>query len=234
MGIFSQIVTAIRGGATEVGEAIVDSQSLRILDQEIRDAGAELVRSKDALANLMAQKKLAGGKVEALRHQIAEYEGYALQALNKGDEALAMDIANKIADFEQQAAAEQELADGYAAAEAKTKQSIQQADSNLRRLKQQVDTVKATESAQKAQATIAARHSGASSAMGTAMASLERIKERQQVQAARFEAAEELAGGPEEDLQRRLQAAGIAGGSGGGQSVLARLQSRQMKALPGA
>ena len=47
MGIFSKIITAIRGGATEVGEAIVDSQAMRILDQEIRDAGEDLRLAKD-------------------------------------------------------------------------------------------------------------------------------------------------------------------------------------------
>ena len=36
--IWKKLVTAIRGGASEVGEAIVDSQAIRILDQELRDA----------------------------------------------------------------------------------------------------------------------------------------------------------------------------------------------------
>jgi len=63
MGIFSKLVTALRGGATEVGESIVDSQAMRILDQEIRDADVELIRSKDALVDLMAKKKVIEQKV---------------------------------------------------------------------------------------------------------------------------------------------------------------------------
>ncbi len=232
MGIFSQIVTAIRGGATEVGEAIVDSQAMRILDQEIRDAGNELTRSKDALAGMMAQRKLASDKAKSLEQQILEYEGYAMQAMDKGDQALAMDIANKIAELEQDAASERSLAESYDASIATTRQSISSTESNLKRLKQQVDMVKATESAQRAQAAISARHSGATSAMSTAMSSLERIKAKQAEQSAKFDAAQELEQGAGGDLQARLQSAGITPSGNSGHSVLARLQSRQMKQLP--
>ena len=146
MGIFSKLVTALRGGATEVGESIVDSQAMRILDQEIRDADVELIRSKDALVDLMAKKKVIEQKVADLSRQKGEYENYALQALNKGDEALAIDIANKVADIEAELATEQDLAGQYQKSEQQAKNAIQSADGNLRRLKQQVDTVKVTDS----------------------------------------------------------------------------------------
>jgi len=234
MGIFSKLVTALRGGATEVGESIVDSQAMRILDQEIRDADVELIRSKDALVDLMAKKKVIEQKVADLSHQKGEYENYALQALNKGDEALAIDIANKVADIEAELATEQDLAGQYQKSEQQAKNAIQSADGNLRRLKQQVDTVKVTDSVQRAQATIAQRHSGAQSSMNTALSSLEKIKARQLEQTARFEAAEELAEGPSGDLQTRLKLAGIQPGGSSGTSVLARLRAQTTPALPKA
>jgi len=81
MGIFSKIITAIRGGATEVGEAIVDSQAMRILDQEIRDAGEDLRLAKDELTKLMAKRKLADEDVRTLGSKVGEYEGYLGQVL---------------------------------------------------------------------------------------------------------------------------------------------------------
>jgi|GEM_PF-6363824 len=36
MGFFSKIITAFRGAASEAGDAIVDTQSMRILEQEMR------------------------------------------------------------------------------------------------------------------------------------------------------------------------------------------------------
>lgn len=232
MGILSKLVTAVRGGATEVGESIVDANAMRILDQEIRDADTELLRSKNALVDLMAKRKVIDRKISDLQRQKTEYENYAMQALNKGDEALAIDIANKVAEIETELTTEQELSSQYAQSEQQSKHAIQAAEGNLRRLKQQVDTVKVTESVQRAQATIAQRHSGAELSMNTALSSLEKIKARQAEQAARFDAAKELEAGSGGDLLGRLQAAGITPGAASGVSVLARLKAQSTPALP--
>ena len=38
MSVLNKVFTAIRGGAREVGESIVDANSVRIFEQEIKDA----------------------------------------------------------------------------------------------------------------------------------------------------------------------------------------------------
>ena len=86
MSIWAKVATAIRGGVSEAGEAIVDHQVLRILDQEIRDADNELGKSKEALTGIIAKRKLADKKVASLKSSLTEYEGYAMQALDKGDD----------------------------------------------------------------------------------------------------------------------------------------------------
>ena len=70
MNIWAKMMTALRGGANEAGEAIVDSQALRILDQEVRDASEELKQSKDSLAELIARHKLSEEKCSNLFLQI--------------------------------------------------------------------------------------------------------------------------------------------------------------------
>ena len=55
MAILAKMFTALRGGATEAGEAVVDHQALRILDQEMRDAEKELAEAKSQLAEVMEQ-----------------------------------------------------------------------------------------------------------------------------------------------------------------------------------
>lgn len=89
MTVWSKLLSALRGGANEVGEAIVDSQALRILDQEIRDADVELRKSREALASIMARHRLAQERVEKGAAQVAEYEQYAIKALEAGNEELA-------------------------------------------------------------------------------------------------------------------------------------------------
>jgi len=228
MSIWAKVATAVRGGVSEAGEAIVDNQALRILDQEIRDADNELVKSKEALTGIIAKRKLADKKVESLKSSLSEYEGYAMQALEKGDEGLATEIAEKIAGLETELLGEESLATSFADSESQLRKTVAQTEANLKRLTQQVDIVKATEIVQKSQAAVAARHSGAGSSMRSAVDSLERLKTKQAERAAKFEAASELAASTEEvSLDAKLKAAGIVDGGASGGDVLARLKAKR-------
>ncbi len=228
MSIWAKVATAVRGGVSEAGEAIVDNQALRILDQEIRDAGNGLSKSKEALTSIIAKRKLADKKVESLKSSLSEYEGYAMQALDKGDDQLATEVAEKIAGLETELMAEEGVAVSFAGSESQLRKAVAQTEANLKRLKQQVDTVKATETVQKAQAAVAARHSGTGSSMRSALDSLDRLKTKQAERAAKFEAASELAQSTEEvSLDDKLKAAGIVGGGTSGDDVLARLRAKR-------
>lgn len=227
MNIWAKMMTALRGGVTEVGEAVVDGQALQILDQEVRESANGLNQSKDALANIIARQKRAQEKCAQLREWISENEKYVLRALDKGEDALALEVAQKIADLENQLQTESKQSEQFEASAADLRGAIKQAEHNIRRLKQQVDTVKATESVQRAQAAVAERYSGSHSRIRTAMDSLERIKEKQAFNAAEIEAAAELADDtPIDSLQERLQKAGIASADQNAQNVLDRLRKK--------
>ncbi len=226
MNILKKMITALRGGINEAGEAIIDTQALRILDQEIRDASEELKRSKDSLAEIIAKEKLANQKCDVTSKKITEHEGYAVKALEQQNETLALEVAEKIAELENQLANEQTVAQEFAQSGNDLRAAILQAENNLRHLKQQVDTVKATESVQRAQEAVAERHSGANSKMRTAMDSLERIKEKQALKSAQMSAAREMANEtPESSLASKLEAAGITT-STSASDVLERLKKK--------
>lgn len=228
MNVWSKLLTALRGGANEVGEAVVDGQALRILDQEIRDADLELRKSKEALAEIMAKQKLAADRASKSTAKIAEYEQYALKALEAGNEVLATEVAEKIANLETEQASEHEQAEGFAASVAQLRKAVAQAEGHIKRLKQQVDTVKATESVQKAQMAVAQRYGGSQAKLHTAVESLERIKLKQAERAAMMEASAELAASsaPDDALEVKLRAAGIVPDNASADSVLARLKSK--------
>ena len=227
MNVWSKLITALRGGANEAGEAIVDLQALRILDQEVRDATEELVKSRESLAEMMAREKVAEQKCFTLNGKITEFEDYAIQALHKNDESLAQELAEKIADLENQLNIEQSACDGYKSNADSLRQAIKQADKQIKELKHQVDTVRATENVQRAQAAVAQRHSGSQSKLTTALDSLERIKEKQVLKNAQFNAAQELAEDVSDDsLKNRLEDAGIVSGSLNADTVLTRLKSK--------
>ncbi len=229
MSVWSKIITALRGGVNEVGEAIADSQALRILDQEIRDAEEELKNSKDSLAEMMAGQKVAEQKCTSLNAKITEFEDYAIQVLEKNDEALALDLAGKIADLEKQLNAEQNACNGFTRDTDALRDAIKRADQNIIQLKHEVNTVRATEDVQRTQASVSQRHSDSNSRLTTAIDSLERIKEKQALKNARFNAEQELAEDLSEDtLNQRLEAAGIISESMTADTVLARLKNKMM------
>ncbi|MFT6903844.1 MAG: phage shock protein A [Oleiphilaceae bacterium] len=230
MNVWSKMMTALKGGVNEAGEAVVDSQALRILDQEVREASHGLQDSKNSLAEIMARQKVAEEKCTGLKKQAEEHEGYAIKALEKDDESLAYEVAQKIADLENQLVHEMEAATGFRASAEKIRTAIKQTDRNLKHLKQQVDTVKATENVQRAQAVVAERHSGSHSKMRTAMDSLDRIKEKQALKSAQMSAASELAEETSEvSLQEKLEKAGITASGNNADDILERLKSKSSK-----
>ncbi|CCK77335.1 Phage shock protein A [Oleispira antarctica RB-8] len=228
MNLWSKMLTALRGGMNEAGEAVVDTQALRILDQEVRDASGELKLSKESLVAIIAQQKVAEQKVNTLKASITEYEGYAIKALEKDDDVLALEIAEKIAELENLQVSESEAVDGFSASANSLKAAIASADNNIKRLKQQIDTVKATESVQRAQESVSQRYAGSNTKLQTAMDSLERIKQKQTLNAAKLQAAEELhANTSEQSLQDKLHNAGIANQGQQAKDVLERLKNKQ-------
>ncbi|HEY4664622.1 MAG TPA: PspA/IM30 family protein [Comamonas sp.] len=228
MALWNKLVTALRGAAHEAGEAVTDSQALRILDQEIRDADSDLSRSREALAEIMAKQKLAADKLQTTQSRLIEYEDYAVKALDTGDEALALEVAGKVALLEAQRDEEQTQLEAFTQSVEQLRAAIQTAQSNIRRLKQQADTVKATESVQRAQATVAGRYTGTQSRVQTALDSLERIKQKQAEHGARLQSAAELAkAGAEDALDAKLRAAGIASQASDAKTVLERLKAQR-------
>ncbi|TVZ39707.1 phage shock protein A (PspA) family protein [Alteromonadaceae bacterium 2753L.S.0a.02] len=227
MNIWAKMITALRGGINEAGEAVVDSQALRILDQEVRDATEELKQSREGLTAIIARQKLAEEKCSQLEKNISEYEGYAVKALEQDNETLALEVAEKIASYESQLQTEKQSAAEFANSADSLRKSISTAEQTIRRLKQQIDTVKATESVQRAQTAVAERYSGSDSKLRTAMDSLERIKEKQALKGAKIKAASELAQDANPDsLHEKLQKAGIASSSASAAEVLERLKKK--------
>ncbi len=228
MSVWRKLVTAVKGGANEAAEAVVDNQALRILDQEIREAKEELRRSDTSLTQIMAKRKLAEQKVAGLEKSVAEYERHAVTANEKGDAQLALDCAQKVVDLRGQLDAEQQFVEQFNNSEKTLRANISQAKNNLRKMEQQVDMVKATESVQKAQTAVSSRHMGANSRMKTAAESLTRIQERQKERSAQLEAANELAESESGDaLEKRLHEAGISGGNSSADDELARILGKK-------
>jgi len=228
MSLLSKIWTSVRGGATEAGEAIVDSQSIRIMEQELRDADKDLNAARAGLGSIVGQ--VTGLKREAADYQekIDNHMDYAGQALDAGDDALAEEIAEKIAEYEE------ELAVRTSAIEVSDKQAnlmkdqIRQNERAIAKLKREKDMIKTTEKVQSAQKAVAGKFSGANSSLRSATESLERKRKAQIELGDRMQADQDLQneeGGA--DLAAKMAKAGIGDAKKSSKDVLDRLRAKK-------
>lgn len=225
MSILKNIMKAIKGGAREVGEAIVDANGIRIFEQNIAEAKQSLEKAKSSLADVMAKEMQTKRKITNLDNNINEHEGFAKAALGKGNEALALEIAEKIAEYETELNEQQAILASFANNIVALKNQIQKAEKTIAANERELAMVKTTESVQKATISVTDNISANSSKILSAKQSLNRIKQRQQHVSDRLAAGDvlqaELSGS---DLEDKMKAAGIGKTTASAQSVLERLK----------
>jgi phage shock protein A len=238
--VLSKLWTALRGAANEAGEAAVDANATRILDQEIRDADNELREARIALASMMGKQTVERNHLAEKQAKLEEYAGYIRQTLAKQK---AAESAGQTAEIAKHASLAQEVATKYAEQEALIKasdnviaeygknvdvlkQKIVAGETAIRTLKQRADTVKAKQHVIKASAAVAAASSSTDSRARNALDSLERIEKRQEEALAQMDAANALSSeSTGEALEERLRKAGVIPSAGAASDVLARFKS---------
>ncbi|MEW6998874.1 PspA/IM30 family protein [Colwelliaceae bacterium BS250] len=228
MSIFKKIMTAIRGGANEVGEGIIDANATRIFEQEIRDAENHLTKAKRDLTSVMAQQMASNRDVDRLKRDVAEHEGYVAQALEKDNEALALQVAEKIANLENELADQQQSLDSFTMNADRLKELVKKSERQVADHKRQLSMVKTTDSVQKATSAITDNFASSNSKLLSAKDSLERIKAKQQKFDDQLKAAEVLeAENSDSSLAAQLKEAGIGSQENSANSVLDRLKAKQ-------
>lgn len=228
MSVLKKIMTAIRGGAREVGDLIVDANGTRIFEQEIKDAQGHLHKAKQDLTDVMAKQMQAARKVESLKRDISDHEGYAVQALEKSNEELALEIAEKISDLERDLAEQEEVHNQFSGHVKRLKDLVKKTERQIKEYERQLSMVKTTESVQKASAAITDNFASSNSKILSAKDSLERIKQRQQNTFDRLAAAEQLeAENADKSLSDKMKESGIGPQENSASSVLERLKAKQ-------
>jgi phage shock protein A len=225
--IWSKLFTALRGGASEVGEAIVDQQALRILDQEIREADSALASARRELVTIMAKHKLSADRVSEYNAKIKDLETKAMAAIQANREDLALEVAEAISTLTNELDVEQKQATEFGAYADNMRKDINKAEARIKSLRQQVDMAKARESVQKAQVSASIASGGANGKLETAVGTLNRLQAKQQQRAAELNAQDELAeASTGNDLERKLREAGITPDAGSANAILDRLKKQ--------
>ncbi len=229
MSLITKILTALRGGAREVGESIVDKNSIRIFEQEIKDAQGQIDKAKRDLTEVMAKEMQAARKVENIQADIIKHEDYVGKALADNNETLALEIAEKIGVLQAEADIQQKAQASFENHTNRLKGMIKKTTKALADMERQFIMVKTTDSVQKATAAITDNYASGSSKLLTAKESLDRIKEKQADLEDRLSAGEILQDEFDgtDDLDEKMKAAGIIEGDSKAQDILAKLKAKQ-------
>ena len=229
MGVLRDMMTAMRGGATEVGEAIVDANAIRILEQEIRDAENAIDKAKQSLTRLKSGEIQLKREIATLDADISDYERKAVAALNAGEESLATEAAERIAELEaernekrtEQSALDMEVNKIHAMIKARER--------TIQKNKRELEKVRTMEELQRATTSVSKNFAATGSSSHRVSKALERVKNKQQGWKDRMEAGEWLEEKESsDDLDAKLRAKGIGTSSSGSASdVLARLKAKQ-------
>lgn len=233
MSTWSKIFTAIRGGVNEAAESVADSQAMRILDQEIRDAEKSLRQARSDLAGIMASNKSVARRLEENRAKEAKDADSARSAVTAGRMDLAQGLAQRISTIRAEIQRDQEELDRLIPRQQQMLRTIQDTEARITQMKREVENVKANESLLRAQSAIAHSQSGINTRLGSAVESLDRIKKRQEMTAGRIEAGAELAALEDgSDLDRQLREAGIGGNTQSADDILKQLMAPSGSAEP--
>ncbi|MEZ5506617.1 MAG: PspA/IM30 family protein [Gammaproteobacteria bacterium] len=226
--VFDKLWTALRGGVREIGDAVVDANGIRIFEQEIKDAQANIATAKKSLTEVMARKMQAARKVDELAQSIRQNEGYAEKALEQNNETLALDVAGKIAQMENDRNEQLAIVTRLEGQIEQLKTHIKNAEKLIADHERELALVRTTESVQKATEQVVENVAANNSALNSARDSLERIKKRQEMKQDRMAAGDILAAELSDGgLDAKLEAAGIKGTKADASAILARIKANK-------
>ena len=228
MSVIGKVMTLLRGSVREIGESVVDANATRIYEQEILDAKQSIVKAKDDLAGVMAKEMQSARALQRLNADIARYEGMAVEALDKSQEALAQEVAGKVAALELELQTQSQAHASYAVQVTQLKDLIKSAELRIREHEREIQVAKTTESVYRATRSISESIGQGGNKLVSARESLDRIKARHEDLADRMNATEQLNNEfGYAALDKKLHAAGIGPDAQRQNAVMERIRARQ-------
>ena len=210
--MFKLLNTLVRGTVAEIEETVFDANSIRLLEQQIREAATSLEHARRELACAMAHQSSESRAVAALDARIAELEVSGVAALRDGAEALANEVATVIAATEDERRDRCEAVHRFDADIVRLRQLADEGRRRLTDLRRGLELARAQDALNRAGASGRRAIASGSGALREAEGTLNRIRERQtgtkDVDAA-LDALERDADG--RGLDERLSTAGYGG-----------------------
>ena len=176
MSVIKKLVTLLRGSARELGQSVVDGNATRIYEQEIIDAKSSITEAKTELTGVMAKQMQTARDIERIKADLLRHEDLAVQALNKAEEGLALEVAERVAGLETELNAQTQAHASYAMQVSRLKDLIRAAETRVREHEREIGIAKTTESVYRATRSISENLGSGGAPHVGARESLERIR----------------------------------------------------------
>ena len=147
--MFNVILTLIRGRAHDAEQAFIDRNAVPLLAQQIRDAANGIQSARRAVAIAVAQNEQEKSQHTAIAGRIADLETRAVAALQKGNDELARQAAEAIAQLEAERDASEKAQAQFTQTIDKLKATVRASEARLQELQRGERLARATEQTQK-------------------------------------------------------------------------------------
>lgn len=159
-GQLKRLVSTVRGGVAELGNAVFGDKAMRLLDERIRDTGDALHQARADLDAAKARRIHAGDALATIRNRLAKQEATVAAQLAASKARQARSSAETVVAIEIRMQEAKAVFADHQRIESQLAQAVQQLQDQLRRLHHQADLLRATDSLQRAQASVARRQPG--------------------------------------------------------------------------
>lgn len=224
----THLLGRLRAQLAELGGTVMDvvreASSRRLLDEQVRLVDEEVRVLRRELDTLRAQRFTGQERRDAAVAKIVQREAQALAAIQAGRHDLARDVAEAIVELERERDAEAALLAQNEAQGTALEVQLLHGGNVLRRLRHELDLLRATEAVASAEEAFSQRAPGDGLGIPTAIDSAERLKSR----GARADSVADSPADPLEDadLDEKLRAAGVVPTLSPVDVVLERLVAR--------
>ena len=209
----SHLLGRLRTQLAELGGTVIDvvrqANGRRLLDEQVHEVDEEIRRLRREIDTLKAQRFTTQERLDAAAAKILQREAQAVAALQAGRQDLAREIAAAIVELERERSAEQGLLVQNEARSAELMAQLHRGENLLRRLRHELDLLRAAEAVASAEEAFSQRTPGDALGIPTAIDSAELLKSRQAA-STQDPAGPAGADAAAESLDDKLRAAGLA------------------------
>lgn len=206
--VSDRLLAQLRGQLVELGGTVADAMrdwnARRLVEEQIQRLGEEVQSLRAEADALKATRFTTQERRDAIALQLVQREAQAVAALQAGHADLAREVAVAIVELERDRDAEDALLGANAERAAQVATAQQRSGNALRRLRHELDLLRAAEAVAHAEASLAQR--AGSPGLPTAIDSAERLRARQSAMPDTPASADATASDPLDD---RLHAAGV-------------------------